>query len=98
MAMVLDVYNMEKEQARRKRWNSSEKGKASRAEYDKQAYDKFLVRIKKGVKAVYMDELAKDGLSMQGYLNNCIMDYLKSKGYTDSDLERIHEQAKKEEL
>ncbi len=87
---------MDKKKARTKRWNSSEKGKASREKYDQQAYDKFLVRIKKGLKSVYMDELSREGLSLNGHINQQMFEYLKSKGYTDSDLEQIHEQSKKE--
>ena len=89
---------MDKEKARRKRWNDSDKGKAAREKYDKKTYDKILIRVKKGLKDIYAEELSKDGLSLNGHMNQNILDYLEVKGYTESQLEEIHEQAKKEGL
>lgn len=83
----------------KKNWlTTTEAGREYKKKYTAKNFDLMRFDTKKGFRELFKSELAKDSLSMQGYLNNCIVDYLKSKGYTDSDLEQIHEQAKKEEL
>ncbi len=89
---------MDKEQARRKRWNESEKGKAARMKYDEKAYDRLHISVKKGLKSIYMEELSKDGTTLNGYINQILLEYLATKGYTDSDLEQIYEEAKEKGL
>ena len=52
--------------------NVSEAKKKANSKYDKKAYDKFLVRVPKGEKSLIADFAAKQGESVNGFVNRLI--------------------------
>ena len=76
-------------------WESSEEGKKYRNEFKKKNYDVLYVNLPKGLKELFTEELKIDEKGTAEFITDAIKKYLKSKDYTDKDIENYIEQARK---
>ena len=77
-------------------WDKTEQAKTYRQNFKKLNYDTLSINIVKGLKTLLAEELKLEEKSIATFVTDNIIDYLKSRGYTNKQIAEYLQQAKKE--